>query len=397
MNLSSPALAQPGRLAAALSLAFAAAACGGGADGGSPPSEVAQAYAAGAIHGFGSIHVNGVRYDDSQAVVVDDAGASSSRDQLALGMVVEVQSVVPSADAQGRLTAAAAEIRVRSEIQGPVTAIDATGRTLTVLGQRVTVTAATVFDDELRGGLARLAPGDVVEVYGYQDAAGAYLATRIEREDRSDAYKLRGRLHGLDAAARTFRFGELTVSYAALSAGVKLAEGNVVRVDLARSPDAAGHWVATRLRSESAGGGLPAASVNAEIEGVVTAFTDAGRFSVNGLTVDASQVATRPAGLQLGARVEVEGRLSDGLLMARRVELEDDRDADDGLEIEGVVESVDAPAQTFIVRGVTVHHGTARFEGGTASRLAAGTKVEVKGVLGQDGNTLQANEVEFDG
>lgn len=395
MNLSSPALARPGRLAAALSLAFAAAACGGG-DGASPPSAVAQAYAAGAIHGFGSIHVNGVRYDDSRAVVVDDAGASSSRDQLALGMVVEVQSAVPAADAQGRLTAAAAEIRVRSEIQGPVTAVDTAGRTLTVLGQRVAVTEATVFDDDLRGGLARLARGDVVEVYGYQDAAGAYLATRIEREDRSDAYKLRGRLHGLDAAARTFRFGDLTVSYAAVSAGVTLAEGDFVRVELARSPDAAGHWAATRLRSESAGAGLPPTSVNAEIEGVVTAFTDAGRFSVNGVAVDASQAATRPTGVQLGARVEVEGRLSGGVLTARRVELEDDRDTDDGLEVEGVVESVDAAAQTFVVRGVTVHHGAARFEGGAASRLTAGAKVEVKGVLGLDGNTLQASEVEFD-
>lgn len=48
------------------------------------------------------------------------------------------------------------------------------------------------------------------------------------------------------------------------------------------------------------------------------------------------------------------------------------------------------------LRGVSVHHGAARFEGGAVSRLMAGAKVEVKGVLGQDGNTLQANEVAFD-
>ena len=68
----------------------------------------------------------------------------------------------------------------------------------------------------------------------------------------------------------------------------------------------AGAWVATRI----AGGVRKIENQDqAEVHGLVTAFTSATQFSVNGIVVDASN-ATFPngqTGVVLGARVEVEG------------------------------------------------------------------------------------------
>ena len=65
-----------------LLIQFAAAAallagCGGGGDAGTAPfgtgtAAATSSYAAGAISGFGSVIVNGVRFDNSKAKVSDD-------------------------------------------------------------------------------------------------------------------------------------------------------------------------------------------------------------------------------------------------------------------------------------------------------------------------------------
>jgi hypothetical protein len=282
-------------------------------------------FASGPIHGFGSIIVGGVRYDDSAARIATDAGAAASSADLRLGMVVEVNGGDIATDAlTGQRRAAASAISVRSEIEGPIEAIDPAAGTLAVLGQQVRVTPATVFDDDLRGGLASLRVGQVVEIYGLLNAAGQYTATRIDDEDGARHYKLRGPVSGLDSAARTFRIGTATVSYAGLGTPpAGLANGQYARVELDPVPGAAGAWTATRLQTTPTGtGSLPATGrVNAELEGYITAFASSTRFAVNGVDVDASGAARLPAGLALGRRVEVEGVLVNGTLVARVVEL----------------------------------------------------------------------------
>lgn len=376
--------------------AAALAACGGGSGGDADAAaSPAPAYAQGAVHGVGPLQVGGTRYDESAATVHDDTGAAVDRNALALGMVVGVQASAPAA-AGG--AAAASAVRYRSEIEGPVSAVDAAAGTLTVLGQPVVVTASTVFDDDLRGGITRVAVGDVLEVYGFPDAEGRTVATRIEREDDGDPYKLRGTVQALDPTAHTFRIGTLTVSYAALPAAAGLlADGAAVRVELQPAPDAAGRWAAARIDAANGAPGAPAGAVQAEVEGVVTRLAGPTSFAVDGVAVDASQVARVPAGLRLGSRVEVEGTLADGVLTAREVELDDDHDADDeGLTVGGAIERVDAEGRRFVVRGIEVDYAGARFEDGTAARLAAGVRVEVRGVLSEGGSTLRAAEVDFD-
>lgn len=387
---------------AALALVFLLSGCGGGGGDG-VGSGGTGSYAAGPISGFGSVIVNGIRYDDDDAQVLDEDGNPVPNEVLRLGMVVEVNGSALSASPSGP-TATASTIRFASEIVGPVQALDATAGTLRVLGQEVEVTATTVFEDEIAGGLTDVDLGDVLEVHALGNGAGRYIATRIERRGGTVVeYRLRGPVQALDTAARTFRIGATTIDYGDIRPTPALAEGRFVRVRLETVP-VDGAYVATRLR----GAGRQVEDRDeAEVEGVVSRAEPGGlRFTVEGIPVDASSAAFddgAASDIAVGVRVEVEGRIEDGVLIAGEVELEDrdgrrgddDDDGDDeGIELEGPVASLDA--DSFVLRGFTVLYAGAGFEGGGVARLANGVSVEVEGRLAPDGVTVEATKIEFE-
>src|SRR4029077_20571239 len=104
----------------------------------------------------------------------------------------------------------------------------------------------------------------------------------------------------------------------------------------------------------------------------------------NGLPVTTSASTAFPdgsAGIVVGAAVEVEGAIRDGVVVASEVELEDHHANDDDRlnELHGTVIALNATAQTFVVRGITVHFsGSTSFTRGGASDLANAKAVEVK-------------------
>ena len=392
----------PAVLAGAVSLL---AACGGGggdgtagagpgAQAGAAADAAAQSLKTGRITGFGSIIVDGVRYDDSAATFSDDDGGMRDRSAMRLGMVVEVQG--------GRIDPATARARaaafvIRNEVEGPIEAVDAAAGTLTVLGQSLRVDASTVYEDV--AGLAGLSVGQLVEVYSLPGTDGRRLATRIDRESAMQRYTLRGRVASVDAEARTLRIGAATVSYANLALPRPPVAGQLVKVDLATVP-VAGAWVATRMRD----GGLASRVADRnelEVEGRVSGFESLARFNVGGVPVDASGPGVRfedgaRTALAEGVRVEVEGRMVDGVLVARTVELERRPRGDgDRVELEGVIDSVDPVSRTLSLRGVKVGwSASTRFDGIAESNLRPGVRIEVEGRMGADGSTVAALEIE---
>ena len=390
-----PALCR--RPAATLLMAATAlfAACGGDdSSGDGATASSATAYVEGPISGFGSVIVNGVRYDDSTAVVLDDDDARHDRDALKLGMMVAIDAAqVDRRAASGQ----ALRIRFGSEIVGPVSFVDAAAGTLVVLGQTVRITATTVFDDDLAGGLAALAVGTVLEVHALFDAAGgSYTATRIDDEDDARQYRLHGRVAHLDTVARTFTLGGATISYAGLSAPAGLADGQPVRVQLQTTP-VAGQWVAVALRS---GQRKLDDCDDAELQGSITAFTSTAAFEVNGVPVNAASARfpDGSAGVVLGAQVEVEGHMLGGVLVAHEVEIESHHASERGdFELHGAISALDSGSQTFMLRGVRVSFaGNPIYEDGSAAQLANGRRVEVKGQLSADRTVLQATKIEFE-
>ena len=388
-------------LAAGVTLAATAVlvACGGGGGDTTPTTATpaaATSYSQGAITGFGSVFVGGVRFDDSTAAVADEDGNSRSSSDLKLGMMVEVDG--GNID-RAAATALAVRIRWGSEIVGPVGTIDTAASTVRVLGQTVLVTTSTVFDSTLAGGLSALSAGAVIEVHGILDPAnGRVVATRIEPRAGALAFKLRGVIAALNTTAKTFTINGQLISYAGLPSGnvpPGLTNGQVVRV-LLQTTQVGGVWVATGLRG---GLRLPEARQEAHVEGVITVFTSATNFEISGLRVDAA-TASFPdgtAGVVLGARVEVEGSVTNGVLVATKVEIEARRTPEQRpLELRGELGNLNTTAKTFALRGLTVWYGgTVEYQGGTEATLANGRRVEIKGVLSSDRTRLEARRIEF--
>jgi hypothetical protein len=376
---------------------------GGGSSTDSAPAETKSSFAAGPITGFGSIIVNGVRFDDSSASVSDDDGNARRSDDLRLGMMTQVVGAGITSDDKGSHSTARS-INFGSEIVGLVSAVAAGGTSLVVLGETVQITPTTLFDDRLAGGLAAITAGTtVVEVHGQLDAAtGAYTATRIEPKPNALFYKLRGAVSGIDKTAHTFKIGSGTdtISYDAIAANVPatLDNGLSVRVKL-QTTQVAGQWVAT---SVDTGTRRLDDHDEAEIKGSITATTFATdkKFIINGLTVDASNASfpDGSAGIVLGARVEVKGKAVNGVIVASRVTIESEQQREsEGFELHGAISALDATAKTFLLRGVTVNFGgTVEFRKGTVANLLNGSKVEVKGSRSADGATLTAVRISFE-
>jgi hypothetical protein len=376
-------------------LLLALAACGGGVETGG--TGAGGAYVLGSISGFGSIIVDGVRFDDSAASIEDPDGNVRRRDDLRLGMVVEVESGPIASDGTGGRVATATRVRVASELLGPLTAPpDATASRIAVLGQPVQLTSATVVDG-VPGGAAALAVGDVVEVFGYFAQTDGYVATRVERRRSApDSYRVRGLVRDLDRMAHTMRIGMQGFDLSAVGVPAALVDDQFVRLAL-RPAQVGGRWAVQSLAIEARSAGD---HDEAEVEGLITAFTDAARFSVNGVRVDAGN-AIRAGTLALGVRVKVRGRSQAGVLVAARVDVRSDDDAfRDGVDIRDVIGTVDRPAQTFTLplRGITVFYGGVapdRFEHGTVSDLAGGRLVRVRGTLSVDRTRVIASRIEF--
>jgi hypothetical protein len=373
-------------LLAALGLA---AGCGG-VDSGGTGTGNESTLAVGPITGFGSIVVNGVRFDESLAEIGDDEGRTRTRAELRLGMRTEVIASALSV-VGGVSTATASSVRIRSEIEGPIESIDAAAGRLLVLGQNVQVVGTTVVD---LGTGAALAVGDLVEVHATLDATRAsYVASRIERKTSLSAYKLRGIVAELDLVGRTLRIGALRIDWsgaAPADPATALAPGRRLRITLATLP-AAGTRIALSIASDA----LPLADrERVELEGRVTSFVAITDFSVDGVPVDSRGASFEggASGLVLGAKVEVDGSLRGGVLFATRVQLEDDEGSDQSFELHGNIESVDAAAMRFVVRGITVMWSIAtRFDSSSPTDLQVGRSVEVRGRLLSDGSGIDAS------
>lgn len=376
----------------AAGLAALVVACGGGVGSGGTGG-----FASGPISGFGSVIVNGVHFDDTAAAVVDGEGRERKRDDLRLGMTVEIDSGAITATITGQ-AATANRIEFDSALRGPVGLVDKLNSSFSLLGQRVQVDATTVFDERLTSGLNGLTAGHMLEVYAvYNPATERYRATRVEPASATASLLLRGPIAQLDATARTLRIGATTYAYgSATGVPADLAAGQFVRLRLVA--DGTARW---RVQAfGNAQRSLPDAD-EAKLEGLISAFTSATAFSVNGRPVDAS-AASFPdgrTGLALGVRVEVEGSLHNGVLLARKVEIQsDDDEHDEGFELEGSITSVAADLSSFVLRGQTVSTQRAGliYSGGKASDLKVGAKVHVKGVLSADGQRIEATRIEFD-
>lgn len=340
-------------------IALLVAACGGGSSGDSsstppPPSGSTRTkLATGVISGFGSVIVNGVRYDTSSATVrIDDQ--PSSDDQLEVGEVIRLE-----AEVDDRGNARATRIEQDHLLEGVVQSVDATAGTITVAGQVVVVDADTSFDDSIvPGSLAGVAAGDRIEVHGFVTSGGQVRATRIETAGPGGTeVEVTGHVSGLDAMARRFSVGALVVDYSTATledfGAAGPANDDLVEVKGTQML-ADGALRATRVQKEDGGLGGEDGD-EAEVEGLVTRFVSPVDFDVAGqrITTNGSTVFQGGTSADLAAdvKVEVEGEFNaDGVLVAEKVQFK--RSAT--VKLAAPVDAVDATAGTLRALGVTI-------------------------------------------
>lgn len=298
-----------------LSSAALLTACGGSSSSGS--GEASAQVTRGTVDGFGSVIVNGIRFN-TDATEFDVKEQAGSQNQLRVGQVVTIVG------SHNGASGVASRIAYDVSLEGPVSSVDAAAGTFVVLGQTVTTNSLTVFEDLT---LDTLAVDARVEVSGFVGADGQLLASFVELDDDADGKaELRGEISNLDENAQTFTVRTQLISYA----------------DVAE-------W---------------------DLEG---------------------------AALANGLLVEVEGSVNaEGTLVANKVEAEDDDrfERDTEVKLKGLISSVNAEANQFVVNGVTVlWNNRTEFEDLLAADLAANLMVEVEGRTNADG-VLVAEEVE---
>lgn len=338
------------------------AACGGG--GGStaapsptvsaPPPSTKTTYVTGNISGFGSVIVNGVRYE-SDAATVSKEGKVATQNELKAGEVVTLRAEtgadgVPHAKTieQGRL------------VQGTVTLVDTVASTLTIAGILVQVTPETLFDPAITGGLAGIAVGDRIEVHGFAGTNGTATATRIEKPDAGDLeIEVTGKINSLDTSAKRFTVGTQVVDYAAATLvrlpAAGLVDGLLVEVK-GTTLLADGALQAARVKAED--GGLHGVRGDlGDLHGQVTRFLSVTDFEVQGqkVTTDSTTVFVggATADLKLDARIKVEGTLdANGVLVATKIIFK----RESVFALKAAVEAVtvtDATSGTVTVLGIT--------------------------------------------
>jgi Domain of unknown function (DUF5666) len=381
--------------AGAILMTVILASCGGGSvagvGSGGTGIVTSKAVSVGSITGFGSVIVNGVRYDDSGASVGDEDGVRN-RSDLKLGMVVRVQ-----ADVSSNGSSSATSITFGSELLGPVSAVGAGGNSFTIIGQQVLTSASTVFDSSLPQGAASVQTGQFLEVYGFLNPGNNTLqATLVELKSAPSLYKISGLVQQLKIAAKTLQIGNEVISFANLPTAdlpAGLANGQLIKLRLApQQPSAGAPWQITRARSDKPSN-LDVEKF--ELEGLITEFTSTSQFRVGTQIVDARS-ASFPDGtgtLALGARVEVKGALQAGVLVAAQVKAE--KQSDKRIELLGPVVNINTSAQTFSVAGVTVRYSTAQFDNGSAAQLVNGAQVEVKGQPVPNTPVINAERIKF--
>ncbi len=401
------------------SLTFAAA-CGGGGSSGNdseptvPVGDASEAVnAVGIVTGFGSVFVNGERYqvDGTTTVNVEGDGERLGDDSaLKLGMKVRIDARETS-DGSGIV---ATSIAHTSDLRGPVTRIvvdahDLSLGTFRVADTPVLVDAETVFDSNIgdNDGVSGIDIRDlsldsgrmVVRVSGFATADG-YLATRISRVNvgnDDNELEVKGFVTAVDTEANT-----LTVANTVFHInGTEFDDGLVFGPELvgvfveveARIVD--DRYEATEIEREDVDDDNRRGRF--EIEGILLAVDSSvtpNRIQIGGLTIEVTDASSLVD--HVGGKVEIKGRFdSSGILTLNQSRGRPGTN----VELEDRVASIDQAAGTLTTRlGIVIQpKPTSRLEDDDEDgdrltpeqflgRLRNNDEIEARGFVNDDGS-----------
>lgn len=338
-------------ITAALAISIAACSSGGSDVAGIGGSGITSS---GTITGFGSVYVNGVKYDTSSSTITIDDNPGIESD-LSVGMRVTVSGSLID-DSNGTATS----ISFNDDLEGPVSNIQPlpydTTRTLTILGRQVVIDSTTTSFD-ISGTLPgpfdfdSIADDNLVEVSGFLDSNGVMKATRVEL--KATNFNHNGTIVEMKGTVENFNFPTFNL---ANTTGVTVdvtsavidnnLPGGIVDGAFVEVKGTCSSGTCTTVNASKVESGLEDFNDNddVEVEGIVTSLTDQNNFEVNGIPVDASSATRIPTSLNLveDQEVEVEGTIVNGTLIATKV-----KDESNDLKIEATISSVTPANNSF--------------------------------------------------
>ncbi len=288
-----------------------------GVGGGKPTALVGQVSAQGLM-------VNGVRVDtDASTPVTDLDGNTLDASALQPGVTVVIDGGTTEARSDG-MHSQALRVQVRGLLLGQVQSVDAAQRRFTLMDHTVVLDANASIDAQWARGLADVQIGELVEVYGWQDAANQrYVATRITHRtlDASTTFKVTGLLADLTLTPgdEHCAVGTQAIAYAWPGAPLSLANGQWVRGQVYNLPtNGQGRWGALTMTTAA-----PWLTDKAQIslDGLITKVEQHGmKLDVQGWPVQAQPGhCTLCAGLKVGDHVRVLGNLVQGTVEASAI------------------------------------------------------------------------------
>jgi len=288
----------------------------------------------GQITGFGSIHVNGGKFETDTSLFDVDGDTSADQSDLAVGMVVRLRVEVEN----GVFGNTALEVVYDDEIEGPLTNVMNSGPTIktgTIFGKTITFDqASTIFVDTSFNTIGQngdLLAEDVIEVSGFRTSETEIAATYVRfKEDLRPGItevELRGLIKTLAGTPpdETFVIDNIGITTNIATElevpNGMLVDGLYVEVEgVIQTPTSV---LAEEVEQEDEDFDDDIAKIS--LEGVVSGFTNINSdFFVGSQRVNASTAELIPGGLIIAddLKVEVEGQVTGGLLIADEVEEE---------------------------------------------------------------------------
>lgn len=331
------------------------------------------------------------------------ANAQLSLGSIPAGTTITINVVVNGSSAELQQKT----VNGDTEIEGRIESI--TGSTLKVAGRTVLVTASTI----IRHGntsmtLAQLAIGQRVHVKGNTTGTGAAATTTattilVQNLNTSLPVNLEGTVSGLTGTASSFRFtldgrtvcgdsatefkgGGRSPSFADLSNGDEVHVKGALRETCV---------YAERINFDDEDDDAEEFEAEGAISGLTGScpsitFTLAGRtFRTNSATEFKGGACSA---ITNGDIVEAEGTVqTDGSVLAKKVEIEDDDDGAHEWEARGAIAGLTGtcPAITFTLHGKTVRaNSSTRFDDITCASIANGMALKVDGTIQTDGSVI---------
>ena len=358
--------------------------CGGGGPSAGGGIGGTGIISSGTVSAHGSIFVNGLEFDTSDAVIIVNGEEVGTGDQIALeyldvGKVVLVEGTGDMDD----ILAVADRVTYHDNVAGPVESIvdfDATTKEIVVLGQSVTLNVLTV----LKGiAFEDIAQNDLVVVSGLVDDTEAVRATFLEYTGEfipGNIVGVTGFIANLDVVPRNFEINDLIVDYSGIEPA-DLPEGFAenLLVEVEGTLDAAG-GVMTAVSIELGDDIGEADADQIEVLGFVKYVVSPSRFIVGNQVVqlegDSEFVDGDAADIVVGAKLEAEGYLEDGILYADEVEFW----GPDQIEVEDFVKAVNPPTEFTLDSNQVVQTDAETVFEPEDLEIVPGMMIEVKGV-----------------